>query len=167
MEPAGGITLSVPEPSARFGTLRDGQPLPAPTEIRDAARLANLQRQDAYIRRYAGARALATGSSATYQTVLGPDGKRYVVSGAVDLEVSRTSGDPRAVQREAAYVRRIVETGPLLSSSDRAVALEARLIEREAERELADAEPPNRGLYTAAGRLAEPPSGNTGFMLTV
>ncbi|HQG27679.1 MAG TPA: hypothetical protein PLY73_03920, partial [Candidatus Ozemobacteraceae bacterium] len=65
MEP-GGITLPIPEPSVRFGTFRDGQPLPAPTEIRDAARLANLQRQDAYIRRYAGARALATGSSATY-----------------------------------------------------------------------------------------------------
>ena len=135
-------------------------------EIRDAARLADLQRQDTYIRRYAGARALATGSSATYQTVLGPDGKRYVVSGSVDLQVSGTSGDPRAVQREAAYVRRIVETGPLLSPTDRAVALEARLIEREAERELADAAPPSRGMYTADGRLAEPPADNPGVMLT-
>ncbi len=163
----GGITPFIPEASVRFGNLRDGKPLPAVTETRDATRLADLQRQDAYIRRYAGARALATGSSATYQTVIGPDGKRYVVSGSVDLEVSRTSGDPRAVRREAAYVRRIVEAGPLLSPADRAVALEARLIEREAERELADAEHANRGLYTAAGRLVGPSSGSTGFMLTV
>ncbi|MBP7635024.1 hypothetical protein KBA41_12715 [Candidatus Ozemobacteraceae bacterium] len=163
----GGITPTIHESSVRFGSLRDGQPFPVATEIRDAAHLADLQRQDAYIRRYAGARALATGSSATYQTVLGPDGKRYVVSGSVDLEVSRTSGDPRAVQREAAYVRRIVEAGPLLSPADRAIALEARLIEREAERELTDAEPSYRGLYTAAGRLVEPSSGNTAFMLTV
>lgn len=163
----GGITRFIPESSVRFENIRDPQPLPAAMEIRDAARLADLQRQDTYIRRYAGARALATGSSATYQTVLGPDGKRYVVSGSVDLQVSGTSGDPRAVQREAAYVRRIVETGPLLSSADRAIAIEARLIEREAERELADAETANRGLYTAAGCLVEPQSDISGVILTV
>lgn len=163
----GGIPRFNPDTSARLENPREGQSVHVSPETSDTSRLAELQRQDAYIRRYAGARALATGSSATYQTVLGPDGKRYVVSGSVDLEVSRTSGDPRAVQREAAYVRRIVETGPLLSPSDRAVSLEARLIEREAERELADAESANRGLYTAAGHLVEPPFGNTGFMLTV
>jgi len=165
MEP-GGITAFVTPASARFGSAPDEAPVPAVAELRDSARLTELQRQDAYIRRYAGARVLATGSPATYQTVLGPDGKRYVVSGSVDLQVSRTSGDPRAVQREAAYVRRIVETGPLLSSADRTIAMEARLLEREAQRELADAESASRGLYTAAGRLAEPPSDNPDVMLT-
>lgn len=134
--------------------------------LRNSAHITELQKQDSFIRKHAESRSLATGAPAIYQTILGPDGNRYVVSGSVDLHVSATSGDPRKTLRDAGYVRRVVENGPILSPEDRAVAVEARRLEWEAQRELAKAETVRQGLYAADGRLYNGASGSGGFILT-
>ncbi|HNW34532.1 MAG TPA: putative metalloprotease CJM1_0395 family protein [Candidatus Ozemobacteraceae bacterium] len=136
------------------------------TELRDSARIAELQRQDTFIRRYAESRALAVGTPATYQLVLGPDGKRYAVSGSVDLRAYQTPGDPQATVREARYIQRIAQSGPSLSPADRSAAVEARRLEWEAQRELLNAETSRRGIYTSRGRLMDAAAATDGIMLT-
>lgn len=164
----GGIPSgSVVDPSVQPAYERDERPAQeAGLEFRDSARIAELQRQDSFIRKYAGSRSLATGAPATYQTILGPDGNRYVVSGSVDLQVTPTPGDPGATLREAGTIRRIVEVGPILSPADRTAAVEARRLEWEARRELANAETARRGLYTPAGRLIDTAFGGGSLILT-
>jgi len=161
--PSGSILETIVQPASE----RDEQPKSGSVaELKDSARVAELQRQDTYIRRYAESRALAVGNPATYQLVMGPDGKRYAVSGTVDLQAYQTPGDPQSTVREARYIRRIAESGPSLSPADRTAAVEARRIEWEAQRELLNAETARRGLYTPRGRLMDTPAANGSIMLT-
>ncbi|HEY9070767.1 MAG TPA: putative metalloprotease CJM1_0395 family protein [Candidatus Ozemobacteraceae bacterium] len=154
--PFEGATVA-PDPANPAGTVG---------ELREDIRLAELQRQDAFIRRYAEARALAAGSSATYRYVQGPDGKRYVESGSVSLNAYEIPGDPSATIREARNIRRIAERGPSLSPADRSAAVEARRLEWEAQRDLLAADSVRRGLYTPQGRRLETASPSGGFLLT-
>ncbi|HOY65820.1 MAG TPA: putative metalloprotease CJM1_0395 family protein [Candidatus Ozemobacteraceae bacterium] len=142
------------------------EPSASAAELRDDIRLAELQRQDAFVRRYAESRALAAGSSATYRYVQGPDGKRYVESGSVSLNAYEIPGDPAATLREARNIRRIAEHGPSLSPADRSASVEARRIEWEARRDLLLADAARRGLYSPQGRRLETASPTGGFLLT-
>jgi len=77
---------------------------------------------------YAGAPSL------TYET--GPDGKRYAVSGEVNVDMSEISGDPAATMKKADVIRAAALAPAQPSSQDRNVAAQAAQMKAEAQTEL-------------------------------
>ena len=67
----------------------------------------------------------------------GPDGKRYAVSGHVDIDVSPVKGDPEATIQKMAVVARAALAPAQPSSADRAVAAKANATASQARAELA------------------------------
>ena len=77
------------------------------------------------------------GSSASYITVRGPDGRSYAIGGSVRVDLRPVPGDPVATIRKAQAIRRAAY-GPMSpSAADMRVAAEAYRMEVQARRELA------------------------------
>jgi hypothetical protein len=80
------------------------------------------------------------GSSASYITVRGPDGRSYVVGGSVRVDLKPVPGDPEATIRKAQAIRRAAY-GPMSpSAADMRVAAEAYRMEVQARKELEEEE---------------------------
>lgn len=77
---------------------------------------------------YAGAPSLS------YET--GPDGKRYAVSGEVNVDMSEISGDPAATMKKADVIRAAALAPAQPSSQDRNVAARAAQMKTQAQAEL-------------------------------
>lgn len=77
---------------------------------------------------YAGAPSL------TYET--GPDGKRYAVSGEVNVDMSEVAGDPAATMKKADVIRAAALAPAQPSSQDRNVAARAAQMKTQAQAEL-------------------------------
>lgn len=77
---------------------------------------------------YAGAPSLS------YET--GPDGKRYAVSGEVNIDVSEVAGDPAATMKKADVIRSAALAPAQPSSQDRNVAARAAQMKAKAQSEL-------------------------------
>lgn len=77
---------------------------------------------------------LVRGSSYSYKT--GPDGKRYVVGGEVNIDISAIDGDLQATINKMQQVKRAALAPSDPSSQDRKVAAEAEKIMSNARREL-------------------------------
>lgn len=77
---------------------------------------------------YAGAPSLS------YET--GPDGKRYAVSGEVNIDVSEVAGDPAATMKKADVIRSAALAPAQPSSQDRNVAARASQMKAKAQAEL-------------------------------
>nr|WP_320049061.1 putative metalloprotease CJM1_0395 family protein [uncultured Desulfuromonas sp.] len=76
-----------------------------------------------------------TGSpSLTYET--GPDGKRYAVSGEVNVDMSAIPGDPQATMEKADVIRAAALAPAQPSSQDRNVAAQASRMRAQAQAEL-------------------------------
>ena len=76
-----------------------------------------------------------TGSpSLTYET--GPDGKRYAVSGEVNVDMSEVPGDPQATMEKADVIRAAALAPAQPSSQDRNVAAQASRMRAQAQAEL-------------------------------
>jgi len=76
-----------------------------------------------------------TGSpSLTYET--GPDGKRYAVSGEVNVDMSAVPGDPQATMEKADVIRAAALAPAQPSSQDRNVAAQASRMRAQAQAEL-------------------------------
>lgn len=103
--------------------------------------VADLKRRDQEVRRHEQAHAASAGSYARggpsfeYQT--GPDGKRYAVSGEVNIDTSPISGNPKATIAKMEQVRRAALAPSEPSSQDRAVAAQAAAAAQQARAELA------------------------------
>lgn len=101
---------------------------------------------------YAGAPSL------DYET--GPDGKRYAVSGEVNIDMSKISGDPAATMQKADVIRAAALAPAQPSSQDRNVAARAAQMKAEAQAELMSesAEAGNEMVESSVGLGALPPA---------
>lgn len=103
--------------------------------------IEKLERRDAEVRRHEQAHKNAAGQYAkggpTYEYKQGPDGKRYVNGGEVQIDLSEVPGDPDATVRKMQQVRRAALAPADPSSQDRQVAAKASSIEARARAEQA------------------------------
>lgn len=99
-----------------------------------------LKKRDAEVRRHEQAHKAAAGrhavGGAQYQYVIGPDGRRYAVSGEVKIDTSEVPNDPEATIRKARTIRRAALAPMDPSPQDRRLAAEASRMEARARQEL-------------------------------
>ncbi len=105
----------------------------------DRERVHELRQTDREVRAHEQAHASAGGpyaSSPTFEFVRGPDGKRYAVSGEVQIDTAPIAGNPAATIRKMETVMRAAQAPAEPSAQDRKVAAEARAEKSEAQIEL-------------------------------
>ena len=101
---------------------------PGGTSPPDDPEVQDLRRRDQSVRAHEAAHKAAAGQyggSITYTYETGPDGKRYAVSGSVDIDVSPVPGDPQATIRKMETVMRAAQAPDDPSPQDRRVAARA------------------------------------------
>ena len=102
-------------------------------------KILELSQRDQEVRTHEAAHAAVGGQyagapSLSYQT--GPDGKRYAVSGEVNIDVSEVAGDPAATMEKADVIRPAALAPAQPSSQDRNVAARATQMKAKAQAEL-------------------------------
>ncbi|NEV60476.1 putative metalloprotease CJM1_0395 family protein [Thiorhodococcus minor] len=101
-----------------------------------------LKQRDAEVRAHEQAHVAAGGqyvtSAPSYSYQVGPDGKRYAIGGEVGIDTSMGSGDPAANLEKARTLLRAALAPAEPSTQDRRVAADARAMEIEAQRQLAE-----------------------------
>lgn len=105
----------------------------------DRERVQVLRETDREVRAHEEAHARVGGpyaSSPTFEYVRGPDGKRYAVSGEVQIDTSPIAGNPAATIRKMETVARAAQAPAEPSAQDRKVAAEAGAKKAEAQIEL-------------------------------
>lgn len=99
-----------------------------------------LKKTDREVRSHEAAHKAAAGAyargAAQFETVVGPDGRRYAVGGEVGIDASPVSGNPEATVRKMEQVARAALAPSDPSAQDRAVAAQARQAGAEARREI-------------------------------
>jgi hypothetical protein len=104
----------------------------------DEEKIEKLQKRDKEVRVHEMAHKVAGGAYAgavVYEYTLGPDGKRYITGGYVQLDVSKEA-TPEETIRKAAVIRKAALAPADPSPSDLAIAAKASQLEQEARREL-------------------------------
>ena len=100
-----------------------------------------MQKRDQEVRTHEQAHKAAGGQYITggpfYDYENGPDGKRYVVSGHVNIDANPVDGDPQATIRKMEVVRRAALAPKEPSGQDRKVASQAQQEASKARQELA------------------------------
>lgn len=102
--------------------------------------VAQLKKRDREVRAHeqahkaVGGQYVIGGANFSYET--GPDGRRYAVSGEVQIDVSKVPGDPKATIRKMQQVRKAALAPVKPSAQDRRVAALASRLETEARQEL-------------------------------
>lgn len=74
---------------------------------------------------------------ASYEYRMGPDGKRYAVSGEVQIDTSEVKDDPQATVLKAQHIRRAALAPADPSAQDHKVAADAAAMAMSAQQELA------------------------------
>lgn len=115
-------------------------------EVEDLERREREVRRHERAHRAAGAGLVVGGIKYKYKT--GPDGKRYVVAGEVNLDVS-PERDPKKTIQKAERIKRAALAPAEPSAQDRRVARQAEQMKREAQRELAALRAQEGGNYGA------------------
>ncbi len=99
-----------------------------------------LKRTDREVRSHEAAHKAAAGAyargAAQFETVVGPDGRRYAVGGEVAIDASAISGNPGATAQKMRQVARAALAPADPSAQDHAVAAQAREAAAEARREI-------------------------------
>jgi phage repressor protein C with HTH and peptisase S24 domain len=118
----------------------------------DIKKVDELKSRDQEVRIHEQAHAAVGGQHAgapSYGYERGPDGKSYVVSGEVQIDVSPVQGDPQATIQKMQVVRRAALAPAQPSSADRAIAADATAKATQARAELAqqqiEGEPDDQG----------------------
>ena len=118
---------------------RRGEEGPDGLTDEEREQVEKLRETDREVRAHEQAHARAGGpyaSAPTYEFVRGPDGKRYAVSGEVQIDTSPISGNPAATIRKMEIVIKAAQAPAEPSAQDRRVAAEARAKKAEAQIEL-------------------------------
>ena len=106
------------------------------------AEIDDLAKTDHDVRAHERAHVAAAGVYAvggpTYEYELGPDGRRYAVSGEVPIDVSEVPGNPEATEQKMDRVRRAALAPANPSPQDRQVAAQAARIAARARQEIAE-----------------------------
>lgn len=122
--------------STNSSPLSDGQGL-TPEEEKQ---VKELKLRDQEVRRHEQAHKAAAGTHATggasFEYTTGPDGKRYVSGGEVQIDTSPVSGNPRATVAKMQQIRRAALSPAEPSGQDRAVAAQAAAAEQQARAEM-------------------------------
>lgn len=115
--------------------------------------LDDLERRDREIRAHEKAHRAAAGGYAHggihYEYQLGPDGKSYAVGGDVDIQIADESTPERTAQKMA-QIRAAALAPANPSPQDRRVALQARIRENDARRQVLEEKTRRSGLETRA-----------------
>ncbi len=116
---------------------------PAEARLSDVARqeLERLKQRDKEVRAHEQAHVSVGGSiagSASYGFEVGPDGKRYAVSGEVPIQIAPVEGSPEATIRKMQQVQRAAMAPAEPSSTDRQIAARAAALEYQARSDLAE-----------------------------
>lgn len=113
----------------------------SPTELSESeeAEVEELKDRDQEVRQHeqahmAAAGPYSRGMSLDYTT--GPDSKRYVTFGHVDIDTSPVSGDPGATIAKAQVIQRAASAPAEPSSQDKKVESQARSMEMKAREDL-------------------------------
>ncbi len=100
-----------------------------------------LRARDAEVRAHEQAHVSVGGNlvkkGASYEYRIGPDGKRYAVSGEVQIDTSEVNDDPQATIRKAQHIRRTALAPADPSTQDHKVAADAAAMAMSAQQELA------------------------------
>jgi len=100
-----------------------------------------LRARDAEVRAHEQAHVSVGGNlvkkGASYEYRIGPDGKRYAVSGEVQIDTSDVKDDPQATMRKAQHIRRAALAPAEPSAQDHKVAADAAAMAMSAQQELA------------------------------
>ena len=106
----------------------------------EQSRVEILKSRDREVRAHEQAHLAAAGPNArggaNYDYTTGPDGRRYVVGGEVNLDAAPVPDDPEATIQKAQVVRAAALAPAKPSAQDRRVAAAASKMEAEAGREL-------------------------------
>ena len=102
--------------------------------------IQQLKARDREVRNHEQAHLSAAGgiaiSGASFQFVVGPDGRRYAVGGEVSIDTSEVANDPEATLRKAETIRRAALAPAQPSSQDYSVANQAAAMASKASAEL-------------------------------
>ena len=117
-----------------------------------------LKSRDREVRQHEQAHMAAAGGHArggpSYEYTTGPDNRRYASGGEVSIDTSKVADDPEATIRKAQVIYRAALAPAEPSSQDRSVASEAKQMEAEARRELAESRT-SEGAEESEGEGAE------------
>lgn len=122
------------------------KPLPSGVQLndeldsREEEEVEELKKHENEVKRHERAHVMAAGSLAKsaprYDYIVGPDGRRYVISGTVSLDTSEVPNDPEMTVAKAQKIKRAALAPMKPSSQDRRVAAEAYRMELEARQEV-------------------------------
>ena len=127
----------------------NGEEEEGPDGLTEAERqeVEKLKARDREVRAHEQAHKLAGGSLAgqpTYETVRGPDGRQYAVSGEVKIDTSTVPNNPEATIRKMEIVKRAALAPAQPSAQDRRVAAEAEAKAQQARQEKREEETEER-----------------------
>lgn len=98
-----------------------------------------MKRREREVRAHEMAHKTAAGELAQgairYEYEMGPDGKRYVTGGSVNLDVAPVPGEPEKTIKKAQKIQRAALAPAKPSTQDRQVAAQAAAMERQARME--------------------------------
>jgi len=102
--------------------------------------VSQLKEQDREVHQHEQAHVSSAGGyaqgGASYEYQIGPDGKKYAISGQVNIDTSPIANNPEATIQKAQTIRKAASAPADPSGQDRSVASEASNMEREARQEV-------------------------------
>lgn len=132
--------ISAIAPLGAFAPDAGASPRRARQSVELLRQLEQLEKVDRMVRAHEQAHLAAAGAYAmggpTYEYAIGPDGRRYAVSGEVPIDVSPVPGDPEATLRKARALQAAASAPADPSGQDRAVAAQAAQMEARAQADL-------------------------------
>ncbi len=112
----------------------------AKPDEKEQAEIQRLKERDAEVKKHEEAHKRAASGIFTvgprYEFEVGPDGKRYAVSGDVQIDVAEVHGNPEATIKKAQQIRRAALAPTEPSVQDKIIAAKATQMEAEARSEL-------------------------------
>lgn len=139
-QPPSDVDQDSSDREEQSGTVSDNDTSSVALTEEEQEEVDELESRDEEVRTHEQAHAAAGGQyagSPSYSYEQGPDGKRYITDGEVQIDVSPISGDPQATIEKMKQVYRAALAPAEPSSADRAVAREAQAAIAEATSELA------------------------------
>jgi len=119
---------------------KNSSPATKELNIKEQARISELQQRDTEVRAHEQAHLSAAGgiatSGASFTYTKGPDGKRYATGGEVSIDTSEIAGDPAATLAKADAIKRAALAPASPSSQDKKVAASATTMSNKAQTEL-------------------------------
>lgn len=109
---------------------------------KEQAEIQRLKERDAEVKKHEEAHKQAASGLFTvgpkYEYEVGPDGKRYAVSGDVQIDIAEVSGNPEATIKKAQQIRRAALAPAEPSAQDKIIAAKAAQMELKAKNELSE-----------------------------